>query len=433
MRELLDLQIIGGVVPWALTLGSLALLIALLIRKPTKGWVIGCSVAIVVGAAAATAIYVWANATLYFEIPLPSAVLGWTAAAFAGIGLALVCIWRGRWWQRVIAGGAIVAFALTGTVQVNSAFGVDPTVADLLGVTVDNPIALPNGHTLIPQATGAALYLRWRAPDTMPTQGRTGTVYIPGTASGFHPRLAGIYLPPAALVPHAPALPLMIMMMGFPGVPSIQPTAGIVANFAATHHGLAPIVIVADQIGTRGDPGCTNGARGNVERYITTDVLDWARAHLNIIQNPRYWTIAGYSNGATCALKIAAEYPKVFRSVLSVSPELYIGSYYKSEMIHDVFRGNVVEWQAAKPAAILAKNAHHRHFYRGVYAVITIGALDRDFGADARRLAHDAKKAGMFVTLRVLPGVNHVGPNLIDGLTTGIGMLYPHWGLAPAL
>jgi enterochelin esterase-like enzyme len=433
MRELLDLQIIGGVVPWVLTLTSLALLIALLIRTPTKGWVIGSAIAIVVGVAVAAGIFIWANATLYFEIPLPSSVLAWTAAAFAGVGLAIVCLWRGRWWQRIIAVGAIAAFALTGTVQVNAAFGIDPTVADLLGVTVNNPIALPNGHRLTPHAAGGALYARWHAPSGMPPQGQTGTVSIPGTVSHFHARLAGLYLPPAALAPNAPALPLMIMMMGYPGVPSIRPTADVVASFAATHHGLAPIVVVADQVGTNGDPGCTNGGRGNAEQYITTDVLDWARTHLNIIQNPRYWTIAGYSNGATCAVKIAAQYPKVFRSVLAVSPELFIGTHYRGTMIHHVFHGNVAAWQAAKPTVILAKHAHQRHYYRGLYTIITTGALDTRYGLQTRELAAAAKRAGMFVTLQVLPGVTHVGANVAYGLSTGIGLLYPRWGLAPTI
>lgn len=434
MRALLDLQIIGGAVPWALTLASLALLIALLVRRPTKAWVIGSVVAIVVGVAAATGVYEWANVTGAFEIELPSAVLGWTAATFAGIGLAVVCLWRGRWWQRTIAAGAIVAFALTGTVQVNAAFGIDPTVADLLGVTVNDPITLPSGHTVTPQSAGAALYLRWHAPAGMPAQGTTGTVDIPTTASRFPARTASVYLPPAALVAHAPALPLIIMMMGYPGVPSIQPTAGVVDSFAASHHGLAPIVIVADQVGPHGDPGCVDGGRGNAERYLTTDVLDWARKNLNIIQNPRYWTIAGYSNGATCAVKIAAQYPHVFRNVMAVSPELFLGTHYSGEMIRDVFHGNRAAWTAAKPAVILHRNAIlHRHFYRGEFAVITTGALDNRYGAQSRALARDAKKAGMFVTLRVLPGVTHVGANVTAGLRAGLTALYPRLGLAPAL
>jgi pimeloyl-ACP methyl ester carboxylesterase len=433
MRELLDLQIIGGVVPWVLTLISAALLIALLVRRPTKGWVIGSAIAIVVGVAVAVGVFTWANVTGYFEIQLPDAVLGWTAAAFAGIGLALVCIWRGRWWQRTIAVGAVVAFALTGTVQVNAAFGIDPTVADMLGITVSNPIALPSGQHVRPANAGDALYLRWHQSASTPAQGQTGTVSIPGVKSHFHARLAGLYLPPAALAPNAPALPLMIMMMGFPGVPSIQPTAGIVAQYAAAHHGLAPIVIVADQVGTGGDPGCVNGARGNAEQYITTDVLDWARTHLNVIQNPRYWTIAGYSNGATCAVKIAAQYPKVFRNLLAVSPELYIGTHYSGQMIRKVFRDNRLAWQDAKPGTILQRNAHKHHYYRGVYGVVTTGALDNHYGHQTHLLVRDARKAGMFIDLQVLPGVSHVGANVTDGLTTGIRILGSRLGLAPAL
>lgn len=434
MRELLDLQIIGGMVPWGLTAASLGLLVALLIRTPTRGWLIASAAAIAAGLAAGAGVFVWANATGAFEIQLPGSVLAWTAATFAGVGLALVCLWRGRWWQRTIAAVAAAAFVLTGAVQVNAAFGIDPTVADVLGVTVNDPIALPGGHTVRPHQPGAALYLRWHAPADMPAQGTTGTVTIPATASHFPARTASIYLPPAALVAHAPALPLIIMMMGYPGVPSIQPTAGVVDGFAASHHGLAPIVVVADQIGPNADPGCVDGARGNAERYITTDVLGWARTHLDIIQNPRYWTIAGYSNGATCAVKIAAQYPKVFRNVMSVSPELYLGTDYRGEMIRDVFHGRVAAWQAAKPAGILHREARlHRHIYRGVFTVITTGALDDEFGAQSRALARDAKRAGMFVTLKVLPGVGHVGANVVAGLTAGIAVLYPRLGLAPAL
>jgi enterochelin esterase-like enzyme len=432
VRALLDLQIIGGEMPWVLTAVSLVLLIALLIRKPTKAWIIATATAIGVGVALAAGLYIWANTTLSFEIPLPSAVLAWTGAALAGIGIAIVCLWRGRWWQRVIAIGAIGVFVLTGTVQVNAVFGIDSTVADLLGVTVLSPIALPRGHHVAQSGASDALYLRWQAPRGMPAEGQTGTVSIPGTVSHFRARLAGLYLPPAALVPNAPALPLMIMMMGYPGVPSIQPTAGVVARFAATHDGLAPIVIVADQVGTDGDPGCTDGARGNAEQYITTDVLHWARVHLNIIQNPRFWTIAGYSNGATCAMKIGAQHPRLFRSVLAISPELFIGTHYARTMIVHVFHRNVAAWQAAKPAAILARHAHTHRFYRGVDAIVTTGALDTRYGPQSRALAADAKRAGMFVTLRVLPGVSHIGANVGDGLSTGIGLLYPRWGLAPA-
>ncbi|HKT56228.1 MAG TPA: alpha/beta hydrolase-fold protein [Microbacterium sp.] len=435
MRELLDIQIIGGALPWILTLASLALLIALLIRRPTRGWVIGSLIAVAAGVAAATAVFVWANVTGYFEIQLPNAVLGWTAATFAGIGLAVVCLWRGRWWQRTIAAGAIVAFALTGTVQVNAAFGLNPTVADLLGVTVTQPISLPSGHTVRPEHASGPLYLTWRAPAGMPAQGQTGTIDIPATASHFPARPASIYLPPAALVAHAPALPLVVFMKGFPGTTNIQLLAGVIDGIAARHHGLAPIILVADQVGPSGmDPGCVDGGRGNAETYIATDVFDWARTHLNIIQNPRYWTIAGYSNGATCALKIAAQYPKVFRTVFAESPELYLGTHYAPDMIRNVFHGSRAAWQAAKPATIMRENAHlHRHFYRGLYAIVTTGALDTVYGPQSRALARDAQHAGMFVRLTVVPGVTHVGANYVDGLAAGFALLYPRLGLAPGL
>lgn len=140
---------------------------------------------------------------------------------------------------------------------------------------------------------------------------------IPGTLSGFTARPAGIYLPPAALVDSPPALPLVVMMMGQPGDPDPRFAAESLNEFAAQNRGLAPIIIVADQLGNSlVDDLCLDTARfGNAETYINKDVVDWARSNLNVIGDARHWTVAGYSHGGQCAISFGAKYPEIWGNI----------------------------------------------------------------------------------------------------------------------
>jgi enterochelin esterase-like enzyme len=430
---LLSLQIIGGILPWILCAVSLALVVYLLLRRPTLRWILTAAIGILAGVLLAVALVWYVDVSRAFEITMPPEVAWWTAATFGGIGLAVVSLWRSRWWRKVVAGVAMVVFAVTGGVQVNAVFGLDPTVGDLLGVTVKHPIALPTTAAQpAPTASSSAapLYRTWRAPAGMPDTGRLGTVTIPATASGFPARSTGLYLPPAALVKDPPTLPLLIMMMGYPGNPDPTKIAQVMNAFAAAHHGLAPIVVVADQIGPGRDPACADSkARGDAETYITKDVPAWAMAHLNVSKDAAMQVLAGYSNGATCAIKYAAQEPTTFRNVLAVSPEEFPGVDYAPSVIATVYGGDRAAWEAAKPIAILA--AHKGDpAYAGVDAVITTGALDTEFGPGTRALAQAARAAGMGVTLLTIPGVAHVGANVVDGLTAGFDRLAPTLGLA---
>ncbi|GAB3797953.1 alpha/beta hydrolase-fold protein [Humibacter antri] len=428
MDALLTTQIIGGPVPWILCVLSAVFVLLLVLRRPSSRWMILAAAGILAGALIAFVFVLIADATAAFEIPLPTEVATWCIVTFAAVGLAIVSLWKTRWRRRAIAVAAIAVFAITGTVQVNAVFGLNPTVGDLLGIVVRHPITLPKAHATSSPTSNEPLAATWVAPHDMPAVGKVGTVTIPATVSKFHARAAGLYLPPAALVKDAPALPLVIMMMGYPGTPNPAPISAVMNQFASQHNGLAPIVVVADQIGPGGDPACADSAaRGNAATYIKTDVLDWAKSHLHIIQNPRYWVIAGYSNGATCAVKFAAQEPDVFRNVLSVSPEEYPGMHYSQTVIQSVYAGDRATWEAEKPEAILGA---HSGSYSGVDAVITTGALDTAFGPATRSLAASAKAAGMQVTLLTIPGVAHVGKNLADGLTAGFARLAPVLGLA---
>ncbi|GAA1956665.1 alpha/beta hydrolase-fold protein [Agromyces allii] len=428
--NILALPIIDGPVPWVVYAIAIAFVLVLLIRRPTGRWVITALLGILIGGALGLGIFLLANALDLVDSQLPVEVGYWAIAVFAAIGLAVVNLWRSRVWRKVVASLAIVWFAITGVIGVNAFFGLNPTLGSLFGVSSQGQIAIPtDGPTASP--TGP-LYQSWKPPAGMPKQGEQGTQEIPATASGFDARDAGIYLPPAALVDSPPPLPLVIMMMGFPGNPDPSYIGGVLDTFAAQHDGLAPIVIVADQIGGDGqttDPACADSTTyGKAETYITTDVVNWARANLNIIDDPTSWVVAGYSNGGGCAIKYIAQDPTLFRNVLSVSGEEFPGSEDPDSVISQVYGGDEAAFEASKPINIMQAAAPGT--YDGVTAVFTAGSEDGGYVASQQEIAAAAAAVGMTVTNYVIPGAGHTGDALTDGLTEGFTVLYPVLGLS---
>jgi enterochelin esterase-like enzyme len=259
----------------------------------------------------------------------------------------------------------------------------------------------------------------------MPEAGTIGTQEIPNPASGFPSRPAGIYLPPAALVPKAPALPLVVLMMGQPGNPDPQYVAAVLDQYAADHQGLAPIVIVADQLGDPlVDSLCLDTpVYGNVETFINKDVLAWANNHLNVINDPHYRTIAGYSHGGQCAISFAAKYPQLWGNVLDISGEEYPGAEHPDTTLRDIFGGDRAAYDAQKPVNIL-----HAHHYPDTAAVFTVSNDDPIYVDAAKKVQDAATSAGMTVTYIEIPNAGHVIGALNGGLREGFGVLYPRLG-----
>ncbi|MEC5150272.1 hypothetical protein [Cryobacterium sp. GrIS_2_6] len=212
-----------------------------------------------------------------FGVSLGHVTYSWVTAAFAAIGLALANLWDTRSLRRLCAALSIALFLLTGALGINAEFGLNRTVGSVFGVSIERPITLtPATGTSTVASSSGPLWQSWTPPVDMPATGTTGTQVIPSPLSGFSSRPAGIYLPPAALVPNAPELPLVIMLMGQPRDPDPQYVAATLDRDAAQHGGLAPIVIVADQLGDpSADPLCLDtAAYGNAETFLTRDVVN---------------------------------------------------------------------------------------------------------------------------------------------------------------
>ncbi|SIT85468.1 esterase family protein [Microbacterium sp. RU33B] len=428
MSAFWSMPVIDGPLPWIVFAVALGVLVCLLWRRWTARTALVAAVAAAAGALVALAVYFVSNATGAFGDPLPQEVLWWAMGAFAAIGLAIASLWGSATWRRIVAAFGVVVFAIAGVLGVNAYYGLNPTLGSIFGIVVENPIDMPTPDP--DQTTDAGpLYQSWKPPADMPSKGQRGTQVIPATVSRFDARPAGIYLPPAALGEDAPVLPVVILMMGFPGNPDVSYAADILDDYAARHDGLAPIVVVPDQIGPSGsDPACADSkAVGNAMTYITEDVVTWIKGNLRVSADPKEWVIAGYSNGGGCAFKYMASDPDLWQNLLDVSGEEFPGSEDIPAVTASIFGGDAAAFEASKPESIMATKPGQ---YEGVTAVFTIGAVDPWFVPASQAASAAAKAAGMSVTYIEIPGADHGVSALTGGLQQGLKLFYPVLGLS---
>ncbi|HXH35461.1 MAG TPA: alpha/beta hydrolase-fold protein [Plantibacter sp.] len=333
-----------------------------------------------------------------FGIDLTPTTRAWSAVAFAGVSLAIVSLVRARAWRIVVAGLAIPAFLLVGAVGINQDFGEFTTVGSALGVSpYESFSALPSAHGTITD---------WRVNGALPRQGKVEQVDIPATHSGFAHRAALVYLPPAALTVHPPALPVIEAFSGQPGQPAdlfrSGDLAGLLDQEAATHHGLAPIVVVPDQLGAPDrNPMCVDGPLGNSATYLTKDVPDWIRTHLPVATDRADWFVAGFSQGGTCAIQFGAAHPELFGGVLDISGE--VEPTIGPNTVAVGFSGSAAAYAAARPLSILSSKAP----YPNTVALFGYGSDDSRYAPGVVRVAAAAGAAGMSSETFVSQGTAH--------------------------
>lgn len=425
-------SIVSGPLPYTLLavsgtfVGFLATQAGLKRKQPRSRRLAGVLVAVAGGAAFGFVAFL-VTAVLWnpFRIPVPRSIALYTAALAAGVAIAVLSVQRAHWWRVVLSAVGVVVLSVTAVLASISEFGVNPTVGSLFGQTLQHGPAGPVVSPLPVPPHSPGIASSWKPPKDLPKKGRTTMVAIPATHSGFAARDAGLYLPPAALVKDPPRLPLVLLMMGQPGNPDPQYVAAVLDGFASRNHGLAPIVVVADQLGNPAqDPGCTDSDRfGKVETYITVDVLGWARQHLNVDTSGASTTVAGYSNGGACAMLFAAKYPDDFRNVADISGELFPGQEDQASMLANVFAGDQAAYDAQKPENILTNRT-----YKGV-GIFTSGSDDPVYVDAGRQAAKNFADAGFTTQFVEIPNGGHVLGAINGGLASAFTLLYPRLGL----
>ncbi len=218
-----------------------------------------------------------------------------------------------------------------------------------------------------------------------------------------------------------------MMMLGQPGNPTPAFAAQILDAFAAKHHGLAPIVVVADQLGDpMRDPLCLDTTEfGKAQTFLIKDVVNWADSHLNITHDHRFWTAAGYSNGGQCALSFGVKFPRLFANIIDVSGEEFPGSEDAPTVLHNTFHGDQLAYDAVKPLTYMTRNQ-----YPNTTAIFTAGSNDLVYLATAKKMSAAARACGMNVDFHAVPNGGHGELAAAGGMNEGFRVLYPILGLA---
>lgn len=409
---------------------TVAAVLALILRRPTKRWMLTASIGVTSGVGVGY-LLAWLVGDVWnlFGAQLSTSETLWVALVFSGLGLAIVSMWRSQWWRKLVALVAVPLVIVTGCAFVNADVGYYTDVSDALGMQQYQGGALGHEHGDPLHGTIPVVdTTTWTPPADLPKAGEVLSVAIPGTVSHFAARDAVVYLPPAARVADPPALPVIIALSGQPGSPSDWFASGHIAQvmdaYAAAHKGIAPIVVSPDQLGpTASNTMCVNSPLGNSATYITTDVVDWVTSHLYVATDRDAWSLFGFSQGATCSSQFLTGDPARFGSMLAVSSE--IGPENGPDTVAQAFDGSQAEYAAAMPIAKM--HAHGR--YRDTLAVFAVGSEDSRYVGWDEQLHAAAQREGMNTQLYVSPGTGHDWFTVAYGVQKGMPAVLAHMGL----
>ena len=370
MNAITDLSLIDGPLPAILWAMGVASLIYLIFRRSWRWWlfaavaaILAALLSVVCSWAVIHVFYWWAEdlpaiVTINLALALWSLALGCTTA-FAGLrrhagrrrGLPTSRI------RRVLAVAATVVLLAVSGLQVNAYFGEYPTVGSLLG---QQP-ALSTARLPPPVSSGDARFMetpvasRWRPPPGLPRTGVLKAVQIPGTLSGFHGRDAIVYLPPAYFAAQRPVLPVLVLVSGQPGSPQSWLRSTNLSYdldaYAAAHDGLAPIVVIPDPNGgDQENTMCMDSDIAQAGSYMSGDVPNWIKTHLDVDSNPAHWAIGGFSYGATCSLQMVTRRPDMYQTFMAIAPEREPALAAKrSVTVERAFKGDAAAFDSQLP------------------------------------------------------------------------------------
>jgi S-formylglutathione hydrolase FrmB len=260
-----------------------------------------------------------------------------------GISLVTVTVFVASWlqvrrgWLRWTVRALGVALPiLMAASAVNARYAYFPTVAAAFGRNAVDELSssqlrqleLTSGPAAgaLGRSAGSRLALAHTSETPQLQHGVVVPFNIPATRSRFHARTAQVYLPPAYFATPQPELPVIELLHGTPGSPADWTRAGfadITADaYAAQHDGYAPILVMPDVNGSwTSDSECVNGKRGQVQTYLTSDVRDAIIARFHTRADAGGWSIAGFSEGAYCALQMGLRHPDLYGAIGDFSGE----------------------------------------------------------------------------------------------------------------
>jgi S-formylglutathione hydrolase FrmB len=439
VNALLDVNIAEGAFVYVMYgLAGITVAALILIRPSAmwtrSGWLTGVAWAIVTGVLLTVGLIWWLiDATDTFGLDPTWITKTFFAAGIIMLTVILVGLWRATWKRRIASVGAALVIVLTVAMGINIDFGQYSTVRSTLGISEFATATLPLPITTPVPSASRATVATWRAPASMPAVGTVASVVIPGTISGFAARNAVVYLPPAALTANPPLLPVMVLLSGQPGIPDDMFNAAgaldIANKYAATHGGLAPIIVAPDQLGSRdANPMCIDSPLGNSATYLTQDVPNWIRANLGVLTDRSQWAIGGFSQGGTCAIQLGAGFPQLFGTLIDISGELDVSIGTPAKTIKAAFGGNKASYDAAQPLAKLTAGTP----FADTYATFAVGANDKTYRSGQQQVAEAAKAAGMKTDYFEVPNSAHDWNTAGVATAKALTATFTRWNLTPA-
>jgi len=249
-------------------------------------------------------------------------------------------------------------------------------------------------------------------------------VRIPATASDFAARDAHLFVPSGWLRDPSGTRPVVEMMMGQPGNPTLGATLDALHGLGDDRLAQAPFVLVVDQLGDiHKNPPCADTSGGRLDTYLSKDVPAWIDANLPASHDRTQRVIAGFSHGGECAVYLGAKYPEKWGAVIDVSGPDKPGEHRPVFTRNTYFGGDQAAFEATWPANILAS----RDYPQPTVGIFVAGAKDNHFRPQVEATATAAEDAGWKVTYWAVPGQDHSGPTLTKGLETGYNQLIGSW------
>ncbi|MFD9705592.1 alpha/beta hydrolase [Lentzea sp. NPDC059081] len=431
MLSPLDLSLINGPIPQVSTAAAALALTYLAIRKD-RTWlvrvlpVVVLSCALFVTGLTLVINHLWKP----WPEPLPVVLMVWLGAALVAVALAVARLRSGRWYGRTF--GVLLALGVltSAAVATNAHFGQYPNTRSVLDIFRNDRVALneaaPPPSTVVEVPAGKTLADVWTRPANLPDKGTVSEADIPGALKA---RPAWVYLPPAYHVTPRPRLPVIVLMAGQPGSPRDWFDGGRILDnldaYARTHDGLAPIVVVADQLGsTTANPLCLDSKLGQAETYLARDVPAWVKQRLTVDERREAWTVAGFSQGATCSVQLAVRAPDVYGNFIALAPQGEPSLSTRQETVKTVFDGDESAFTRINPMDILA-----RQRFPKTAGVIVAGRDDPMYRKADAEVFEACRKAGMDVRWKELPS-GHDWTMAREGLFGSLPWLAARTGLA---
>ncbi|MHA6765181.1 alpha/beta hydrolase [Streptacidiphilus sp. PAMC 29251] len=430
----LDWSLLSGAVPTLVAVLGFASLAFLLVSRRRAWWLRWAPLALLLAA-----LLTWLLGVVVddwwqpFPDGLPRNTLVWIGVGILALVLALV---RMPWLRARGRVGAAVAVllvvALAGS-KINQQYQEYPTLRAAPGPWQVKPGALTaddrSKKPTVPVPAGKTIADVWVPPAGMPAKGTVSSVAIPGVVSHFAARDGYVYLPPAYLTSPRPLLPVLVLLPGQPGDTDAWINSGQLAPtmdaYAAAHKGLAPVIVMADPLGsTFANTLCMDSRIAQVQTYLARDVPDWISAHLQVATGRTARTIGGLSFGGTCSLQLAVNAPQVYGSFLDLSgqDEPTLGS--RSKTVDAAFGGDAAAFAKVNPLDVLARKS-----FPDTAAALVAGSTDHTFTPQQRRVQAACVKAGMPTNFLLLPG-GHGFAVWRAGLVAQLPWLAQHTGLS---